>query len=286
VTPTCPLPLGRILAGLATLLVVVAAPAAATAHEGPGVLTVETDQPTDAGRHYVVRLTWQNDGHPAARATTLTATAFGPDGAAQTPVPMTAVDDDGRFEATLALPEPGQWRVNFTSVTPRASVDVQATVAAPSTTSTADDAATSSSPSTTGSDAAATADDQAAGEEDGGSSGVAVLLVAVVLLAAIGTAAVLLVRRAAGDTSAGEGASPGGHGEPSATATEATSDAGAGQVADAASAAEPVDSSEASEADGGSADGAEADATTDANTTSDAGASRDAGGSGGQATST
>jgi hypothetical protein len=222
VTPTRPLPLRRILAGLAILLVVLAAPAAATAHEGPGILAVETDQPTDAGRHYVVRLTWQNDGHPAARETTLTATAFGPGGAAQTPVPMTAVDDDGRFEATLTLPDPGQWRVNFTSVTPTASVDVQTDVTAPSTSTSSAPSTTASSPSATASDAAAAADDQAADEDDGGSSGVVVLLVAVVLIAVIGTAAVLLVRRAAGDTPAGEGASLDGDTGPSTT--DATGD--------------------------------------------------------------
>lgn len=171
---------------LVTVVALVAsiwAAAPVDAHEGPGILTVETDEPTDTGHHYVVRLVWENDGHPAARDTTLTATAFAPDGAPQTPLPMTAVDDDGRFEATVALPDPGQWRVNFTSVTPVANVDVPAEVAPPSSTTTgADD------PTDTEAASSST-------EDDDSSSAPLVILAVVLLVALIAAAAVVLVRR-------------------------------------------------------------------------------------------
>jgi cobalamin biosynthesis Mg chelatase CobN len=199
VTTARPVPLPHRLVALlvtgAVAALMIGVPPAA-AHEGPGVLTVETDEPTDTGHRYVVRLVWQNDGHPAARDTTMTATAFAPDGTAQTPVPMTAVDDDGRFEATVELPGPGQWRVNFTSVTPTASVEAQADVVAPSTTATdaaPSSTASSAAPEQTGSDDAAASDDAA---DDGGSStGVVVIVVLFLLVAVVVAGSVVLTRR-------------------------------------------------------------------------------------------
>src|SRR5262245_36341856 len=53
---------------------------AAPAHEGFGVIDLEGRHPADAGSiHYVVRVTWSEDGHPA-EGSTVTATvldAFG-----------------------------------------------------------------------------------------------------------------------------------------------------------------------------------------------------------------
>jgi hypothetical protein len=168
------------------------------AHEGPGILTVETDEPTPTGHRYVIRLVWQNDGHPAARDTTITATPYDPSGAPQTPIPMTPVDGDGRFEATVDMPQPGSWRVQFASVSPVASVDHPAEVAAPATTAppapstsarVADDAATEAAAT----DAAAPGRDTADGG-DGGGSGVLVAAV-VVLVVLVAAGVVLFLRR-------------------------------------------------------------------------------------------
>lgn len=129
-----------LLAGcLTALAVTVGWVAPALAHEGAGTLVVESRDPTsDQGVQFVVRLTWNNDGHPAAaNATTLTATPVDADGTALTPVTLTPVDDDGRFGATVEFPEAGTWTVRFTAISPAATLEVQQQVEAPATTTTA-----------------------------------------------------------------------------------------------------------------------------------------------------
>ena len=107
----------------------------AAAHDGDGVLVVESQGPAnDRSVPYVVRLTWENDGHAAIDAT-VTATAVAADGTPQTPVPMEAIDEDGRYSATLTYPSSGRWTVRFTSVTPTATAEVAEEVA-PATTTT------------------------------------------------------------------------------------------------------------------------------------------------------
>jgi hypothetical protein len=54
----------------------------AGAHDGAGTLTVEAAHPVDPlSVHYIVVLTWDNDGH-AAEDATVTATPVAPDGTA------------------------------------------------------------------------------------------------------------------------------------------------------------------------------------------------------------
>jgi hypothetical protein len=136
----------------------------ATAHEGEGIITVESTDVAGTEATFRVRLTWQNDGHAALDAT-ITATPLR-EGAAQTPVPMEAIDADGRYGATLTL-EPGAWTVRFTSVTPQGTLEVPLEIAQPTTTAAP---STTSSPSTTGSPST-TADGVVIEDEDEGGLG-------------------------------------------------------------------------------------------------------------------
>jgi hypothetical protein len=120
--------LGRVLtpAALATLTVAVSLGVAgpAAAHEGDGVVTVQAQEPAGPTTiRYVVRLTWANDGHAALDAT-FTATPVQADGTTLTPVPFTPIDQDGRYEATVAFPAPGAWIVRFTSVKPKVTSEL------------------------------------------------------------------------------------------------------------------------------------------------------------------
>lgn len=157
----------------------------AGAHEGPGILTLESDTPTGTSHRYLVRLVWENDGHPAARATTITATPVTPAGAAQTPVAMTAVDDDGRFEATLDLVEPGSWKVRITSINPVATMEVPVDVAPPATTTTTAPATTTTGTPATTDDDQAVDTDQTAARDDDDSSGMGAGVIALVVLVVV-----------------------------------------------------------------------------------------------------
>ena len=190
-------PARRLLVALATALVALTALAGpAGAHEGPGILEMESDTPTGTSHRYVIRLTWENDGHPAARTTTITLTPIAPGGAAQTPVPMTAVDDDGRFEASVDLAQPGAWKVRFTALNPSANVEVDVTVAPPTTTTTAPATTTTEAPAeTTGPDESVDAQETSATDDPGsdntsGGGPLIIGVLAVVAVAAGGTLAI------------------------------------------------------------------------------------------------
>lgn len=180
----------------AVLLLVPASPAAA--HEGSGTITVEEADPaTDTAVRYVVRLTWNNDGHPAAAdLTTITAVPVGADGTALTPVTLEPVDDDGRFEGTIDFPGPATWTVRFTSIAPPATLEVPQEIAPPATTTTTAGEATSTTaseatPSTTLDDATGDASDEG-GDEGPSTAGSALFVVLLLLLAG---AALVLGRR-------------------------------------------------------------------------------------------
>jgi hypothetical protein len=176
----------------------------ASAHEGEGVVTVESADQAEGSTsiHYVVRLTWENDGHAALDAT-FTATVLGPDGAAAggAPVTLTAVDQDGRYEGDVAFPEAGDWTVRFVAVEPETELDraqpvsVPVTTAAPTTTTVAE-TTTEAEPV----DAVETASSDDASDDD---SGFPVVPVAIggLVLGALGGAAVAVTRskRDAGD---------------------------------------------------------------------------------------
>lgn len=130
-------------AGVATVVLILST-GVAGAHEGNGVITVESATDGKDGANYTLRVTWENDGHPAADAV-VTATAVDPAGTAQTPVAMTAVGD-GRYQAFVPLPQPGTWTVRFSVVEPTATSEVTRVVAAATTSSTT---STTARPTTT-----------------------------------------------------------------------------------------------------------------------------------------
>jgi hypothetical protein len=184
------------LAGAITLLGLMAGPGAgpAGAHEGPGILVMESDTPTGTSHRYVIRLTWENDGHPAARATTVNLTPTAPDGAAQTPVPMTPVDDDGRFEATVDLAQPGGWKVRFTALNPSANVEVDVDVAPPTTTTAP--TTTTEPPVITEPESGVDTEEASATQDDPGSdstSGGGPIVIGVLIVVAVAAGAALAV---------------------------------------------------------------------------------------------
>lgn len=125
----------RFAAVVLALLAWSAGPAAA--HEGKGALTLEESATTaDDQVRYVVRLITVSDGHAAVNAT-VTATLVAADGTARTPVPLPALDEDGRYGTTITFPAPGSWTVRFTAVKPPATLAQPVTIAAPTTTTTA-----------------------------------------------------------------------------------------------------------------------------------------------------
>jgi hypothetical protein len=134
--------------GLALGLLVGLLVSPAGAHDGKGIVTVEATHPAGATAvHYIVRVTWENDGHPAADAT-VTAAAVGSDGTTLTPVTLAPADDDGRYAGVVEYPEAGSWTVRFTSIDPTGTAERSEEIAPPATAapgdadSTADDEAT------------------------------------------------------------------------------------------------------------------------------------------------
>lgn len=194
-TPTRP---ARLLLGALLALATIAGTARpATAHDGPGTFAVESDTPTGTRHDYVVRLTWDNDGHPAAQDTTVTVTAVAPDGTAQTPLPMTSVDADGRFEAGLDLAEPGRWTVRFASVEPTAKLDVPIEVTAPTTTEapTTTASTTTTTEATDDAEAVDTESAAARSDDDGGGIGAAPVVAVVLVIAVVVGALIMRTRR-------------------------------------------------------------------------------------------
>lgn len=128
----------RLLAALlglvtAALLALGVAPRPAAAHDGDAVLVVEAVHPAGQSIHYIVRVTWQNDGHPAADAT-VTATGIAPDGTQLTPVALAPADQDGRYAGAIEYPAPGAWTVRITSIDPTGTVEQAQEVTATPTT--------------------------------------------------------------------------------------------------------------------------------------------------------
>jgi hypothetical protein len=203
-------------AAVVAALALVAGPfsAPAGAHDGKGIVTMEASHPAGTGVHFIVRVTWENDGHPAAGAT-VTAVPVGADGTPLTPVPLPAADSDGRYAGVVEFPEPGEWTVRFTSVEPTGTAEATATVAPPTTTViTGDDGTGAGSDDTTGEGAAvegfAPAEDGTGSSaevaaDDGDSAGMPVWLIPVALLVVVaGAFAALRVVRQYRTVAAGE----------------------------------------------------------------------------------
>jgi len=92
-------------------------------HDGYGMVTVEGRHPTAPHEvHYVVRVTWSGDGHPADATTALTATVMGPAGPLP-PVTLLPQDTDGRFAGRVSFPGDGLWTVRFSAPHPLTTWD-------------------------------------------------------------------------------------------------------------------------------------------------------------------
>lgn len=219
----------RLLAGLVGLVATAALAlglwaSPAGAHDGDAVITVEGTHPAGMSIHYIVRVTWANDGHPAADAT-VTATAEGADGTQLTPVTLAPADSDGRYQGVVDYPAPGAWTVRITSIEPTGTLEQAQEVTPPPTTIEATD---DTSEVTTGADdggfAAAddgtgTSDEQAGDQAADSSSddgGMPVYLVvaaaAVVLIGAVTAVNIIRRNRAnppAGATAATDGGATG-----------------------------------------------------------------------------
>lgn len=224
-----PIPARRLVtlavAAVALVLGLGAGAAPAGAHDGDAVIAVEAAHPAGTGVHYIVRVTWQDDGHAAADAT-VTATAVGTDGTQLTPVTLTAADGDGRYAGVVDFPSPGSWTVRITSIDPTGTLEQAQEVAPPPTTAPAE----GGSEVTTGQgetddgggfapadDGTGTSDEQArtGGSESAGDSGsddggmpiyLAAAALAVVVIGAV--TAVNIIRRNRPDLAGGEGSGP------------------------------------------------------------------------------
>jgi hypothetical protein len=101
----------------------------AGAQQGEGIINLEAAHPAGTSVHFIVRVTWENDGHPATDSV-VTATARGRDGTELTPVTLAPIDDEGRYADAIDFGSPGTWMVRFTSSDPTATAEVTATVEA------------------------------------------------------------------------------------------------------------------------------------------------------------
>lgn len=159
------------------------AAAAAGAHGGDGVLEVEAAHPTSTGVHFIVQLTYQNDGDAVPEAA-VTATPTSPSGEELAPVTLTPVGD-GSYQGAVDLPDTGRWTVRFASDEPPATLEETAEMAATTTPS-----ATPADGEDGDSGGFAPADDgtggSAASDGDSGSDGVPILLVVAAAVVAIG----------------------------------------------------------------------------------------------------
>ena len=164
----------HLVAAMATVAAVVllVSPTVA-AHDGSATITAESTAPGgERSVEYVIRAVWNNDGHAAVDATA-TAIAESSTGERLGPVPMQAVDDDGRYTATLDFPSAGQWTVRFTVVTPPGTLELAQTIPAAPPTSTpaaaaADPTSAAEPPETTTTpDSAANTASESAAAENG-----------------------------------------------------------------------------------------------------------------------
>jgi hypothetical protein len=231
------------LAGLAAAALLVLGPAArpAGAHEGDAVLVVEGVHPAGRSIHYIVRVTWADDGHPA-EAATVTATGITPDGTQLTPVALAPADEDGRYSGAVEYPAPGAWTVRITSIDPTGTIEQPQEVTATATTASPEGTAGSEdtsgfAPADDGTGGSAEGgvdgDEQAAGDDgDGDDSGMPLVLIVVAALVVVGGAvtALRLILRTRAHPPAGT-AGDGGGPEPPASAATTPGAAGSGDDA-------------------------------------------------------
>jgi hypothetical protein len=160
---------------------------AAGAHEGKGIITLEAAHPAGLSVHFIVRVTWENDGHPADDAV-VTATAVASDGSQLNPVTLAPIDDDGGYANPIDFDAPGSWTVRFTSIDPTGTAEVTQAVEAPA--AAGDDSATASGDGGEAGFAPADDDTGASGEastsNDEDESGMPIWLVGAAALVVVG----------------------------------------------------------------------------------------------------
>jgi hypothetical protein len=122
-----PFMIAVVVAALAAAGLLLAPPAGGQQSEG--IINLEAAHPAGTSVHFIVRVTWENDGHPATDAV-VTATARDGDGRELTPVTLAPIDDEGRYANAIDFGSPGTWMVRFTSSEPTATSEVTATVEA------------------------------------------------------------------------------------------------------------------------------------------------------------
>lgn len=237
-----PRPFSRLLRLLVVLgatgaLVLGAATPPAAAHDGVAIIDFEDAHPAGTSIHYVVRVTWEDDGHAAIGAT-VTATATNAAGTQLTPVTLAPADEDGRYSGTIEFPSEGSWTVRVTSIDPTGSEEQTQEVTAPATTEAPDDGAVDDDGSTDDTaaeavDGFAPADDgtgpdaEQAASDGGDDGGVPVyLIVAALAVALVGAATAVGIARRKG------GAGPDSSADGSTDGSTADGDAGPGTVED------------------------------------------------------
>ena len=153
------------------------AASASAAHGGDGVLEVEAAHPTSTGVHFIVTLTYQNDGDAVSGAA-VTATPISPSGESLDPVTLVPAAD-GTYQAPVDMPDPGEWTVRFASDEPPATLEQTVEVSDTSTTG-ADGGSAGFAPADDGTGGSAAADD------DSGSDSLPILLIVAAAVVAIG----------------------------------------------------------------------------------------------------
>jgi hypothetical protein len=246
----------------------------AGAHDGDAVFEVEA-HPAGLAIHYIVRVTWADDGHPAEGAT-VTATAIGADGTQLTPVPLVQSDSDGRYTGVLEYPSAGTWTLRITSIDPNGTLQQAQEVTPPPTTTAPPSEVTTGPGDATGSDPEsgetggfAPADDDTGGSDDGDEEAtgsgdgsddgsgmpLALILAAIVVIGGAVAAVTLLRRSGPSDGDAAEAGGADGSG-PDGADGDGTEAAPAGADAAAtASTARPGSDEGVSTPGGGAPDG-------------------------------
>lgn len=122
---------------LTSLLVFLAISAPASAHNDTGIIKVASHVKNDDGTtSFEISIVFDGDGDPAPDAA-VTIIAEHPNALKIGPVRMTPVKESpGRYAATIALTEPGEWQLRFTSLTPKAYLETTFTVEPEPTTTT------------------------------------------------------------------------------------------------------------------------------------------------------
>jgi len=192
----------------------------AGAHDGDAIIVMEAAHPAGSSVHFIVRVTWENDGHPAEGAT-VTATAESLAGDQLTPVPLAPEDDDGRYSGPVEFPSAGAWTVRFTSIRPNGTLEqIQEVGVSPSTVPTTvapggdsevtvgTEADPGFAPEDDGTGDSAVEGDETAAASGDDSDGLPVWLIALAAVVAVGgaIAAVGTIRRYRSDAAPGEGA--------------------------------------------------------------------------------